>query len=146
MRTSLRLKLMGIFGVIVVTGALVTFLVVNLATATQFRRFVLTNDIIQAQGLAPVLADYYTRQGSWQRVEALLTNGPAVQAEIMDRMMGGIMGHGMGPGMTQAMVDAMRGSGSLMDRVVLADARGVVIADSAGVLVGQRYPLNEHSE
>jgi signal transduction histidine kinase len=140
MRTSLRLKLMGIFGVIVVTGALVTFLVVNLATATQFRRFVLTNDIIQAQSLAPVLADYYTRQGSWQRVEALLTNGPAVQAEIMDRMMGGIMGHGMGPGMTQAMVDAMRGSGSLMDRVVLADARGVVIADSAGVLAGQRYP------
>lgn len=140
MRTSLRLKLMGILGVIVVTGALVTFLVVNLATATQFRRFVLTGDIIQAQSLAAVLADYYTRQGSWQGVEALLTNGPAAQAEIMDRMMGGMMGHGMGPGMTQAMVNAMRGSGSLMDRVVLADARGVVIADSTGVLAGQRYP------
>lgn len=140
MRSSLRLKLMGIFGVIVVTGALVTFLAVNLATATQFRRLVRTNDIIQARSLAAVLADYYTRQRSWQGVEALLSNGPGVQAEIIDRMMGGMMGHGMGPDMMQGMVDATRGSGSVMDRVVLADARGVVIADSAGVLLGQHYP------
>lgn len=144
MSASLRLKLMGIFAAIIVTGALVTFVVVNLATATQFRRFVLTGDIIQAQNLSAVLADYYARQGSWQGVEALLTTGPDVKPE-MESMMGGMMGHGMmrpgamGPEMMRDMLDAMRGGGSLMNRVVLADANGVVIADSAGLMAGQRY-------
>jgi len=69
MRISLWLKLMGIFGVIIGTGVVMMFVVVNLATATQFRRLVLTGDVIQAQNLATLLADYYARQGSWQGVE-----------------------------------------------------------------------------
>ena len=83
MRISLWLKLMGILGVIVVTGALVTFVVVNVATASQFRRFVLTGDVIQAQNLSVLLADQYARQGGWQGVESLLRSGPVTQTMMM---------------------------------------------------------------
>ncbi len=147
MRVSLWLKLMGIFIVIIATGVAVMFVVVNLATASQFRRFVLSSDLIQAQNLSMLLADYYARQGSWQGVESLLTTGP--QPGEQTEMRGGMMGPGMmGPGMMGAetmheMFDAMRWRGPLLDRVVLADAEGIVVADSAGVLVGQHHS-DEH--
>lgn len=147
MRVSLWLKLMGIFVAIIATGAVVMFIVVNLATATQFRRFVLSGDLVQAQNLAPILVDYYAQQGNWQGVETLLATAPqpAVQSETMSGMMGpGMMKPGvMGPEMMREMFDAMRWRGSLLDRVVLTDAEGVVVADSAGLLVGQRHP-DEH--
>lgn len=142
MRVSLWLKLMGIFVAIIVTGVVVMFVVVNLATASQFRRFVLSSDLVQAQNLAPLLADYYAQQGNWQGVETLLTTGPqpAVQSETMSGMMGpGVMG----PEMMREMFDAMRWREALLDRVVLTDAEGVIVADSAGVLVGQHHP-DEH--
>ncbi len=148
MRTSLWLKLMGIFAVIILTGVVVTFVVVNLATASQFRRFVLTGDLIQAQNLSSLLADFYTQQGDWQEVESLLTTGAAVQSEMME----GMMSHGMMMGMEhgpmgsegmQEMFDTMRSSGPLLDRVVLVDANGTVIADSSNVLTGQRHS-NQH--
>lgn len=142
MLVSLWLKLMGIFAVIIATGVVVMFVVVNLATATQFRRFVLSSDLIQAQNLSTVLADYYARQGNWQGVETLLTTGspPGRPTE----MMGGMMGPGMmGSETMREMFEAMRWREVLLDRVVLADAEGIVVADSAGVLVGQRHP-DEH--
>ena len=116
MRTSLWLRLMGIFAVIILTGVVVTFVVVNLATASQFRRFVLTGDLIQAQNLSSLLADFYTQQGNWQGVESLLTTGAAVQSEMMEGMMSQgmmrMMEHGsMGPERMQEMFDAMRSSG-----------------------------------
>jgi two-component system OmpR family sensor kinase/two-component system sensor histidine kinase BaeS len=139
---------MGIFAVIILTGVVVTFVVVNLATASQFRRFVLTGDLIQAQNLSSLLADFYTQQGDWQEVESLLTTGAAVQSEMME----GMMSHGMMMGMEhgpmgsegmQEMFDTMRSSGPLLDRVVLVDANGTVIADSSNVLTGQRHS-NQH--
>jgi signal transduction histidine kinase len=67
-------------------------------------------------------------------------------------MMEGMMSHGMMRGMEhgpmgsegmQEMFDAMRSSGPLLDRVVLVDANGIVIADSSNVLTGQRHS-NQH--
>jgi signal transduction histidine kinase len=148
MRASLWLKLMGIFGVTIFTGAVVIFVVVNLATASQFRRFVLNGDLIQAQNLSSLLANFYIQQGNWQGVESLLVTGVAAQSETMEGMMDqgmmGMMEHGrMGPEQMQEMFDAMRSSGPSLDRVVLADANGIVVADSSNVLIGQRHS-NQH--
>ena len=155
MRISLWLKLMGIFAIIVAIGALVTFVVVNFATTTQFRRFVLIGDVIQAQNLSTLLANHYVRQGSWQGVELLSRAESPAQTEMMSGRMDGMMGYGMrnwmmgpgmmgsdtmGPEMTSEMFEFMQNSGSLLDRVVLADAVGIIVADSDGVLTGQRYP------
>ena len=147
MRNSLWLKLMGAFLAVILTGAVITFVLVNLATATQFRRFVLSGDVIQAQELAALLGDYYARQGSWAGVETLLERGtPAWPGDWpMRRMMGpGMMGRGMMGWSMEDMFEMMRRAGPLVDRVVVADASGIVVADSAGLLIGQEHA--EHLE
>ena len=142
MRNSLWLKLMGAFLAVILSGAVVMFVLVNVATATQFRRFVLSGDVIQARELAAPLGDYYARQASWEGVETLLETGPAASpgAWPMRGMMGpGLMGRSM-----EEMFEMMRGAGPLLDRVVVADASGIIVADSAGLLVGQEHA--EHLE
>nr|HID13113.1 HAMP domain-containing protein [Anaerolineae bacterium] len=141
MRNSLWLKLMGAFLAVILSGVVVMFVLVNIATATQFRRFVLSGDVIQAQELAALLGDYYARQGSWSGVETLLERG--TPAWPMRRMMGpGMMGRGM---MGWSMEEMMRGAGPLVDRVVVADASGIVVADSAGLLMGQEHAAHLES-
>jgi two-component system OmpR family sensor kinase/two-component system sensor histidine kinase BaeS len=140
MRRSLWLKLMGAFALIIAAGVAVTFMVVYVATTTQFERFTRASDLVEAQNLADVLATYYARQESWAGVDRLLNSvAPShYDANAMDgdMMGGGMMGDDM-------MMEMMRRSGYGVDRVVLADAEGVVIADTADELVGQQHP-DEH--
>jgi signal transduction histidine kinase len=153
-RISLWLKLMGILAVIVAAGTIVTFVMINRATTTQFRRFVLTGDIIQAENLSLLLADYYARQGSWQGVETFLSGSP-LQTQMMRSMMSGDTGYGMmGDGMMgNQMGRGMMGDNPMQqdemvhdmvnmvaDRAILVDARGVIVADSHNSQVGQPYP------
>ncbi|NIV33521.1 MAG: HAMP domain-containing protein, partial [Anaerolineae bacterium] len=148
------LKLMGILAVIVASGTIVTFVMINRATTTQFRRFVLTGDIIQAENLSLLLADYYARQGNWQGVETFLSGSP-LQTQMMRSMMSGDMGRGMmGDGMMgNQMGRGMMGDNPMQqdemvhdmlnmvaDRAILIDARGVIVADSHNSQVGQPYP------
>jgi len=137
MRNSLWLKLMGAFLAVILSGVVVMFVLVNVATATQFRRFVLSGDVIQAKELAASLGDYYARRGSWEGVEALLETG--LPASPGGWPMGRMMGWSM-----EEMFEMMRGAGPLVDRVAVADAFGIVVADSAGLLVGQEHA--EHLE
>jgi two-component system OmpR family sensor kinase/two-component system sensor histidine kinase BaeS len=142
MRNSLWLKLMGAFLAVILSGVVVMFVLVNVATAIQFRRFVLSGDVIQARELASLLGDYYTRQGSWAGVETLLETQPAAWPGRwpMEGMMGpGMMGRSM-----EEMFEMMQGTGPLVDRVAVANASGIVVADSAGLLVGEEHA--EHLE
>ncbi len=144
MRKSLWLKLMGIFALIIGVGVIIIILVVNLAVSSQFERLVRDGDLLQAQELAGVLASYYARQGDWSGVESVL--GTQTLPEVgHEMMMGeGMMGEGMMGGITAGeMVEMMRGSGMGVDRVVLTNAEGVVVADTANEQVGQRHP-DEH--
>ncbi|MCO6453061.1 MAG: HAMP domain-containing protein [Caldilineales bacterium] len=138
MRKSLWLKLMGIFALIIVVGVVVIILVVNLAVSTQFERLVHSGDLLQAQKLAGVLANFYAQQGDWSGVQDILVSQalPDIEHEP---------GHGMMMGGVSAdeMVDMMRVSGMGVDRVALADVDGVVVADTAGEQIGQRHP-GEH--
>ena len=143
MRNSLLLKLMGAFLAVILSGVVVMFVLVNVATATQFRRFVLSGDVIQARELASLLGDYYARQGSWEGVETLLETRPAASPDAWP-MMEGMMGPGMMGRSMEEMFEMMRGAGPLLDRVAVADASGIVVADSAGLLVGQEHA--EHLE
>ncbi len=143
MRNSLLLKLMGAFLAVILSGVVVMFVLVNVATATQFRRFVLSGDVIQARELASLLSDYYAQQGSWAGVETLLETRPAASPDAWP-MMEGMMGPGMMGRSMEEMFEMMRGAGPLLDRVAVADASGIVVADSAGLLVGQEHA--EHLE
>ncbi|NOX62331.1 MAG: HAMP domain-containing protein [Chloroflexi bacterium] len=144
MRKSLWLKLMGVFVLVILIGVLATIFIINVSVVGQFQRFVYSGDRLQAQELANVLANYYARERDWDGVEVALGSATPM---MMGGMMGGMsaaemeqmMRRGMMGGMTTAeMVEMMRWDRGGLDRVVLVDEAGVVVADTAGDLVGRR--------
>lgn len=149
MRLNLWLKLMGILAVIVATGTLLTFVLINRATASQFHRFVLTSDTIQAENLSILLADYYSRQGSWRDVETFLSE-PALRLPMMESGMPGRMGRGpmagwqnrqpVGNDHNQMMPEMMN---RMANRVIVTTIDGLIVADSYGEQTGQRYSAGQ---
>ena len=135
MRRSLFFKLLGAFALVILVLAVIVSVLVNRATAGQFRLYADRNGQLWAAQLAPQLADYYARQGSWQGVEAALQGASAMMGPGMGMMMDGGMMHRGAVG---------RDMWSMMGlRVVLADPAGRVLSDSAGVLVGQTLAADQ---
>ncbi|MCB0040118.1 MAG: HAMP domain-containing protein [Caldilinea sp.] len=160
MHSSLRVRLVGAFLVIIIAGAATTYAVVNLVTTSQFRRFVLTEDIYQAQSLSVSLADYFRYQGTWQGVETVLAAGqstdwmampPETSAGATDRWYGRSWEDeaGMGMGMTDmGMMGGRMSEKTLMamqnwmrtpDHVVVLDQDGRVVADTRGLSAGEDH-------
>lgn len=137
MRSSLLAQLVGAFLVIILVGALAIYATVNVVTTTQFRRFVLAEDIAQAQALTEPLADFFRRQQSWRGVDELLAFSVVPPGSMGPSMMRGIGGMMSRSG--EEMMALMQARMSTPDRVVLLDAGGTVVADTAGTMVGQRH-------
>ncbi len=154
MRRSFFFKLLGAFVLVILVLAVVVAVLVNQATSSQFRLYSDRNGQLWAAQLAPKLAAYYLRQGSWQGVETVLQNSGGMMSSDME-MMGGddMMGLDMGMMGDMIMSPGVSGGGQWdgdsagMDmwammgvHIILADARGQVISDSAGHLTGQTLP------
>jgi signal transduction histidine kinase len=151
---SLWLKLLAAFALIILLGAAVNALLVSRATSGQFSRFVTASSQGWTEQMAPVLADYYARTGSWQGVEPYLRSPwlgmmegaqaqPGGQGQNSSRSgMHGMMGSGMmGPdGMGHSMMGADMMAGDMWHglglRLLLADRQGTVVADTAAELAG----------
>jgi signal transduction histidine kinase len=104
-------KLLLGFALVTLVAVGMVALAANVVTARQFDRYLRWGGEIRAQRLAPFLAEYYARTGSWEGV-----NG------VLDRL--------SWPGMRRQMGQQL--PAVMRDRVVLADAGGVVILDSQG--------------
>ena len=144
MRNSLWTRLMGVFLGVIVVGVIVMVVSVQLSTAAQLRRRVLSDDVAQANALAVLLAGYYSQNGSWSGVESYLASGRQVQNTPQVGMGPGMMG----PGMMDHWEDWMgvtRSTGPLVDRVVLLDSTGRVIADTGQASLGEQHPAH-HAE
>ena len=141
MRNSLWTRLMGVFLVVIVAGVIVMVISVQISTATQLRRRVLSGDVAQANSLAPLLAGYYTENGSWTGVEGFLEAAPIVQStqQTNNRMGPGMMGPEM-MGNWENWMWVARGTGPLSDRVVVLDSNGKVVADTGLASLGEQHP------
>lgn len=140
MRNSLWTRLMSVFLGVIIVGVIVMVVSVRLSTAAQLRRRVLSNDVAQANALAPLLAGYYSQNGSWIGVETYLASAPQSQNLPATQTGPGMMGPG---GMMQNWSDWMgvtRTTGPLADRVVVLDVSGKVIADTGQAIVGEQHP------
>ncbi len=139
MMRSLWLKLMGAFLLVVLIGGGIDTYLVSRSTQTQFSQFVNQNGRAFVRQLAPTLAQYYASHGNWQGVESLLDN-PWGSMMMNDGM--GMMGENDW--------DMWQGGNGVRDmgsnsspwsmmgvRLLLADARGTIVADSAGQDVGK---------
>ncbi len=136
LRNSLWLKLMGIFTIIIIIGFAVTFIVIEYATSSQFRRLVLADDVNQAQNLAYILTEYYERHDGWENIGAL------IQDEIAGQFPMAANSKYTAPG-ASSQDTRLKATAFARSRVTLAGESGIVIADTAGLLTGQFHPV-EH--
>ncbi|HSR34699.1 MAG TPA: ATP-binding protein [Anaerolineae bacterium] len=98
----------------------------NRSTTQQFEIYVSQGKHLRAQRLAPEFVAYYTQAGSWTGVAEWM-------ADLEQTQTGGRrQGRGRGPG-----------GGSSLDRLLLADESGRVVADSGGELEGQKLSDGE---
>jgi len=145
---SLWFKLMGAFALVILVGVAIVMFATLRTTTGQFDLYISQQGQSWAQSLVPSLADYYTRTGSWKNVQSVLqsptsnvTLAPSPQGPStgVGGMMGGMMGQGgMGNMVMSNDMWAMMGQ-----RLVLADASGTVVADTANVMVGIHLADNE---
>ncbi len=137
MMRSLWIKLMGAFLLVVLIGVGIDTYLVSRSTQTQFNQYINQNGEALARQLAPALAQYYARQGNWQGVENLLNN-PWGVSMMNDGM--GMMGEenwgmwqesdGMQMGGDMGMSGATNTWSMMGLRLLLADAQGMIVADS----------------
>ena len=142
MRNSIWTRLMGVFLGVIIVGVIVMVISVQLTTAAQLERRVLSDDVAQANALAPLLAGFYSQNGNWNGVESFLVAAPS-QAAPTNSQPEGMMGPVMGPQMMwswEQWVQVTRTSGSTTDRVVVLDSQGEVIADTGGASLGEQHP------
>ncbi len=144
MMRSLWLKLMGAFLLIVLVGGGIDTYLVSRSTRTQFSQYIDQNGRVFAQQFAPTLAQYYSRQGNWQGVESLLDNpwGSNMMGDGMGMMMGeqnwGAWQGWDGMGMNGEMGMGDSNPWNMMGiRLLLADAQGTIVADSAALDTGK---------
>ena len=144
MMRSLWLKLMGAFLLIVLVGGGINTYLISRSTESQFGVYVNQNGLFLAQQLAPTLAEYHARQGSWQGVESLISNpwGDFSTNDGMRMMgesgLGRVQGSGGNPLTDHMGMGRGVNSWSMMGvRLLLADPQGTIVADSASQEVGK---------
>jgi signal transduction histidine kinase len=116
---SLAVKLALAFVAVTLLSVAVVAYVSGRVTTEQFAVYVNRGGQLRAEAAAPEFAAYYARTGGWDGVEALVTAWVA-------------SGRGSGRG--------RGGTGAGSGRLLLADADGTVVTDSAGELAGTRLP------
>jgi two-component system OmpR family sensor kinase/two-component system sensor histidine kinase BaeS len=117
MRLSLFWKIMAAFAFVVAVTVSGVIVIARQTTVSEFRQYMFGGGAGLDQ-LAAQLADDYAQNGSWSGAQVLIGGDDATR--------GGMM-HGGGPG----------GQGGIGRRIIVADAKGDVVADSAGLSSGQ---------
>ncbi len=141
MRHSLWIRLLTVFLGVIVVGVIVMVVSLRFSAATNFSRRVLSNDVAQAQALAPLLARYYSQNQNWNGVAQFLNAAPQTGTNPSPSgMMGGMMGGGM-MGNWGEWFQAARTVGPTDSRVVVLDTSGRVVADTGNAMTGEQHPL-----
>jgi len=141
MRHSLWIRLLTVFLGIIVVGVVVMVISLRFSAATNFSRRVLSNDVAQAQALAPLLSHYYSQNQNWEGVTTFLATTPQPGTNPSPGwMMDGMMGRGM-MGNWREWFPSARTVGPTDNRVVVFDATGSVVADTGKVSTGEQHPL-----
>jgi two-component system OmpR family sensor kinase/two-component system sensor histidine kinase BaeS len=123
-----RLTLALTLGMLIAVGAIA--LLIRQTTDVEFRQYITHSDLRASGRGTQILATYYQEQGSWEGVESLLGGG--ILIDRIDRMPG--LPGGNWPPNAPGKVDVM-----------LADARGKVVFDSADQAAGKRLSAREKS-
>lgn len=114
MRNHLWFKLTAAFALIIFIGVVVTVWLTNQGAATQFEHFMVANQMVRPAVMQAALANYFRTRGDWHELE---TTFDSLVLRASDGAMTGMVGTMMG---------------MPHNRIQVLDARGQVVADSAG--------------
>ena len=137
---KLKYRLSISFLVVVALGAVMTFIPVQRSTEALFRSFVFSGDSAKAEVYASLLEDYWRTEGEWDDVQSFLHELPVLVSERIDTRLHGERGFFPIPAYPASTFRAL-----LADRVVVADANGVIVADTSGELIGTVHPFRHIS-
>jgi signal transduction histidine kinase len=112
-------KLLAGFVMVAIVAVGIVAVLANWTTTRQFQLYVSQGRQMRAEQLVPEFAAYYARASTWTGVGEWMTDLTQAQATSP----------GQGRGLGQR-------AGASVDRILLADAAGRVLADSQGDLVG----------
>ncbi len=140
MRNSLLLKLIGAFILVIAVGAVVIALMTAQATQNAFTLYTTRSGQAWAQQISPLLADFFSVNQSWRGVDQFITEQISTSAPGQG-MHGMGTGAGAGMGRPSYMANAM---GAMINpRLILADAQGIVLSDSAASLTGKTLTASD---
>lgn len=123
MKIKFRLSLA--FLAVSALGALLSFILVQKTSETLFRSFVFSGDSAKAKVYAGMIGEYYRAEGSLIGTQRFIEELPSLFSAL--------------PGATMH-VESSAFRDLLSDRIVIADARGVIVADTARELIGTTHP------
>lgn len=128
---KLKTRLLASLLAVALTGVASSMLVVTATASRLFRGYVQDGDREKAAVYAQLLGRYYAGKGSWEGLSDFLAQiSPAVDTSVAQMAFAApAENHGQ--------------SGVLAvgtDRIVVADATGLVIADTAGLVTGSQHP------
>jgi signal transduction histidine kinase len=140
MRLKARLSLF--FCAVILVGSAASLLLVRLTTESTFRSFLFSGDAEKARIYASILSEYYLTNRSWDRAQAFLSEIPRQVYLTLNKNIHGEPDAGLGgpapPDIAAYPYETIRNL--LADRIAVADARGVIVADTSGKLLGSVHP------
>ena len=120
---------------VIIFTALVSIVATTTITRSRFQRYSLASDTAQSESLAPVLGRFYRQANGWQSIESSLIS----DASAMDSMMSHMSSGTMMTGMMGADSDPFLMWMPPASRIVVADTRGRIVADTELALTGETY-------
>jgi len=126
----MRLRLMLAFGIIVLVTIIGILWIARQGTAFEVQNFMFRGGASGNEGLVATLEDYYSSRQSWQGADTLLA------------ARGGGQGHGAGVGGRGQGAGVGQGGAGQGQRLILADAYGNIVYDTANLDSGAVGSLN----
>lgn len=133
MRLKYRLSIL--FLAVIVVGATTTLVLVRRATESMFRSFVFEGDSGKAKAYASMLSAYRLEKGGWDGVQGFLMDLPQSLSLALEAKIHGEAGWAPLGDYSAATLRSL-----MADRVVVADSRGMIVADTANEILGTRHP------
>lgn len=133
MRLKFRLSIL--FLTVIVVGATATLVLVRRSTESMFRSFVFEGDSEKAKAYASMLAEYRLEKGGWDGVQGFLVDLPQLLSLTLDAKI-----HGEAAWAPLGNNSAATLRSLMADRIVVADAQGIIVADTADEILGTVHP------
>ncbi len=131
----LRLRLPLYFFLVVALGALSSYALVRRSAEVAFRSYVFEGDAGKARVYAAILAEFLADREDWEGVQRFLADLPRLLYRMVDERIHGSGSDAPVPAHPYETIRTL-----VADRIVVADAAGRIVADTAGLLLGSLHP------